>query len=296
MNKQLKHVKLKNTALLFELLSRQITVDVLNNKKDSIAIPLIKTFFNANTAMGKELQLYKILVNEKYQSENKADKLVEAVVASRQKIRNSDLKREKYNLIKEIKENYDVNDFFAARVPEFKIYASIYKLFLAETSNGVFSPTESVNNRFLVVEYITTSTNQRKPKPSIYDDFKKEEKDLRILSYRMLVEKFNTKYSTLNSCQKNLLREYINNISNTNHLKEYISSEVVRVKKVLKSLVEKVDDPITKIKLNEVITQIDKISSGKLVKDEQVIKLMRHYQLTREISATLKEGNACERK
>jgi hypothetical protein len=294
MSKNLRHNKIKNTGLLFELLSRQITVDVLNNKKNSVAIPLIKEFFNSNTALGKELQLYKILVNEKYNSESKAEKLVEAVLVSRQRIKNADLKREKYNLVKAIREAYDINDFFAARIPEFKIYASIYKLFLTETANDVFDIAESMKNKFTIMEYVTTSTVQKKPKATIYDEFKKEEKDLRILSYRMLVEKFNAKYSgSLNECQKKLLREYINNISNTNHLKEFIASEVDRVKKALKSLTSRVDDPVTKIKLTEVLNQIDTLKEGKVVKDEHVVKLMRHYQLTREIKAVLDEGGAC---
>jgi hypothetical protein len=294
MGKNLRHSKIKNSGLLFELLSRQITVDVLNNKKDSIAIPLIKKFFSANTALGKEVQLYKILTTEKYTSEARADKLVDAVIVSRQRLRNADLKREKYNLIKEIKEHYNIADFFNARIPEFKVYASIYKLFLAESANGVFSLTESMDNRFNVIEHIIKTPIKARAKATLLDDFRKEEKDLRLLSYKMLVEKFNSKYNnSLNSCQKKLLREYINNISNTNHLKEFITSEVSRVKGVLKKLHGRVDDPITKIKLDEVITQIDTLTEGSIVKDEHVVKLMRHYQLTREINTVLKEGNSC---
>ena len=57
-----KHNKIKNTGILFELLTRQITVDILNNKKNSSAIKILKKFFNENTELGKENQLYKVLV------------------------------------------------------------------------------------------------------------------------------------------------------------------------------------------------------------------------------------------
>ena len=104
-----------------------------------------------------------------------------------------------------------------------------------------------------------------------------------MLSYQILVDKFNNKYKSLNSAQRNLLKEYINNISNTNSLREFIDNEVVKVKKILKKHLPEVDDPVTKIKLNEAINQTTVSTNGKLVKDKHVVALMRYYQLIKEL-------------
>ena len=129
MSSQTKHSKIRNTGILFELLTRQITVDVLNNNKNAEAANILKTFFNKNTQLGKEYDLYKVLTTENYKSESKANHLVDAVVTAHQKLNSASLRREKYNLIKEIKKNYEVNDFFMARISNYKVSASIYKLF-----------------------------------------------------------------------------------------------------------------------------------------------------------------------
>ena len=136
MSSKTKHSKIRNTGILFELLTRQITVDVLNNSKKGSAAKILKEFFNKKTQLGKEYELYRVLTVENYTSEIKANHLVDAVVKARQKLNNSQLKREKYNLIKEIKKNYDINDFFMARIPNYKVNASIFKVFDIRYENG----------------------------------------------------------------------------------------------------------------------------------------------------------------
>ena len=228
MSSNTKHSKIRNTGILFELLTRQITVDVLNNNKKAQATKILKEFFNKKTQLGREYELYKVLTTENYKSENKANHLVDAVISTRQKLNNSQLKREKYNLIKEIKKNYNVNDFFMARIPNYKVNASIFKLF---NSNQNENPAQKTENRFTIVEHITRKViSNKKKEKAITEGYKKQEKDLRLLAYSILVEKFNKKYSSLSVAQKKLLKEYINNISNTNSLKEFIESETAKVK------------------------------------------------------------------
>ena len=281
MSSNTKHSKIRNTGILFELLTRQITVDVLNNNKKAQAAKILKEFFNKNTQLGKEYELYKVLTTENYKSENKANHLVDAVLNTRKKISESSLKREKYNLIKEIKKNYNVNDFFMARIPNYKVNASIYKLF---ESNSTENPAQKTENRFTVVEHITRKViSSVKKEKAITEGYKKHEKDLRLLAYGILVEKFNKKYSSLSLAQKKLLKEYINNISNTNSLKEFIESETIKVKKQLQSFLPSVDDKVTKIKLNEAVNQADTLMKGRIVEDKQVVTLMRYYQLVKEL-------------
>ena len=281
MSSNTKHSKIRNTGILFELLTRQITVDVLNNNKKAQATKILKEFFNKKTQLGREYELYKVLTTENYKSENKANHLVDAVISTRQKLNNSQLKREKYNLIKEIKRNYNVSDFFMARIPNYKVNASIFKLF---NSNQNENPAQKTENRFTIVEHITRKTiSSKKKEKAITEGYKKQEKDLRLLAYCILVEKFNKKYSSLSVAQKKLLKEYINNISNTNSLKEFIESETAKVKKQLQSHLPKVSDKVTKIKLNEAVNQADTLMKGRIVEDKQVVTLMRYYQLVKEL-------------
>ena len=283
MAQRVKHSKIKNTGILFELLSRQITVDVMNGNDKSKSVEVLKKFFNEKTELGKENQLYQVLLKENYNSTRKAEKLVDAVLRAREKLQNKKLRNEKYNLIKEIKRNYVVEDFFRARIPNYKVYASIYKTFLAETT-PVFNPVDEVDSNFSIIEHITR--NKIKPRDTdsqVISEFKKEDKDLRLLSYQLMVDNFNGKYKNLNSMQRNLLKEYVNNISNTNSLREFINTEVEKIKQILNKILPRVTDDITKIKLTEAIKQTDSLAKGKIVKDKQVVALMRYYELIKEL-------------
>ena len=283
MAQRVKHSKIKNTGILFELLSRQITVDVMNSEDKSKSVEMLKKFFNESTELGKENQLYQVLLKQNYNSTRKAEKLVDAVIRAREKLQNKKLRTEKYNLIKEIKKNYIVEDFFRARIPNYKVYASIYKKFLAETT-PVFDPVDEVDSTFSIIEHITR--NKIKPRDTdskVISEFKNEDKDLRLLSYQLMVDNFNGKYKSLNSMQRNLLKEYVNNISNTNSLREFINNEVIKIKQILNKISPRVKDDITKIKLTEAIKQADSLSKGKIVKDKQVVALMRYYELIKEL-------------
>ena len=287
MSSKTKHSKIRNTGILFELLTRQITVDVLNNDKKGSAAKILKEFFNKKTQLGKEYELYRVLTVENYTSEIKANHLVDAVVKARQKLNNSQLKREKYNLIKEIKKNYDINDFFMARIPNYKVNASIFKVF---DSNSEGNPATEIDSRFTIVEHVTRKQkSNKKEDKKLVEGYKKQEKDLRLLAYGILVEKFNKKYSSLSQSQKKLLKEYINNISNTNSLKEFVETETYKVKAKLQSFLPKVSDKVTKIKLQEAINQAETLMKGRIVEDKQVVTLMRYYQLVKELE-NVKDG------
>jgi|TARA_Y100000310_G_scaffold129595_1_gene128737 hypothetical protein len=279
--KRIKHSKVKNTGLLFEFLLRQITADILDKKNKSIAISIIKSRFNERTELGKELLLYNILINKKFNTDKKADFFISEVLTHRKKINQATLRREKYNLIKELKDKFNLANLLSSKVKNYKIYASIYKLF--EFSNSI-SPEEKTETHFNLMEHITTKNSD-----DILDKLSMKlpiNEDVRILSYRILLEKFNHKYSKLNLKQKSLLKSYITNISNTNLLKEYVEKEIKFIKRELKSNIKKIDDKITKIKLNEAINSIGKICNigdSKTVKDGAIVQLMRYYELIKEL-------------
>ena len=286
MHNKLKHSKIRNTGLLYEFLLRQITSDILDNKmKNNKSISVIKEFFGEKTELGKELSLYNILLNKKYTSDRKAEFFVNEVINERKKLNNSNLRREKYNLIKSLKETYDLQKFLSSKVNNYKIFASIYKLF----EYNVISPSEKTESHFNLVEHITTNNNSIKLSENI--NYLSDDKDLRILTYKTLLEKFNSKYSNLNYPQKSLLRAYINNVSGTNSLKEYIEVVIPAIKKELKQHSNKLQDKVVRIKMNEAIKSIDKfcdVGKTNIVKDSVIIQTMRYMELLKELK---KSGN-----
>ena len=277
--KNLKHSKFKNTGVLFELLVRQITSDTLNNT-DSKAIPIIKKYFGKSTELSKELKLYQTLVKEKFTKEEKANHLIEAVLVAKSGLNQSTLNRQKYNLIKEIKANYVLEDFFKSKVNNYKCLAAIYKLFEYTIADN---PVESVNNRYTIVEHITRKEIKKSNELNEMSAFIKQDKDVRLLSYKILVDKFNEKYSGLNEGQKTLLRQYINSVSEGIELKEFINVEVSRLQKDLKSLTAKITDKVVKIKLAEVTNLLKEIASTKAIKDNHILSLLRYHELVKEL-------------
>ena len=277
--KHLKHSKFKNTGVLFELLVRQVASDTLNNS-DSKAIPLIKKYFAKSTELAKELNLYQTLVKEKFSKEDKANSLIEAVLVAKSQLNQTILSRQKYNLIKEIKNNYVLEDFFKSKVNNYKTLAAVFKLFEYTIADN---PVESVNNRYTLVEHITRNEVKKLTELNEMSAFVKQDKEVRLLSYKILVDKFNEKYSDLNEGQKNLLRQYINSVSEGIELKEFINKEVSKLQKELKTLSTKIDDKVVKIKLSEVTNLLNEITTAKAVKDNHVLNMLRYHELIKEL-------------
>ena len=280
--KKIKHSKFKNTGFLFELLTRQITLEILNNSQEK-AKKIVVEFFGNGTELSKELRLYKLLIDEKYNSENKAEKFIEAIMDARTKLDEQKLIKEKYNLVKVIKENFEIDTFLTSPVTNYRVLASIHKLFEAKKSD-ISDVKDIFDSKLTLVEHISTSAPTLKQKEDkLFEDYKKQEKDLRLLTYKILVETFNKKYSNLNDSQKNLLREYINNVTNTTKFGEYYSNQLKNVVTELHSIHKTMEDKVTKIKLRETINVLKTQKIGKKVTDEQVSSLMMAYELVKEI-------------
>lgn len=277
--RNLKHSKFKNTGVLFELLVRQVASDTLNNS-DSKAIPLIKKYFAKSTELAKELSLYQTLVNERFTREDKANSLIEAVLTAKNNLNQTVLNRQKYNLIKEIKNNYVLEDFFKSKVNNYKTLAAVYKLFEYTVADN---PVEIVNNKYTIVEHIIRQESKKVDVVNEMTDFIKQDKEVRLLSYKILVDKFNDKYSKLNEGQKSLLRNYINSVSEGIELKETINDEVAKLQKDLKFLSEKVDDTVVKIKLTEVTNLLKEVKTAKTIKDNHILSLLRYHELIKEL-------------
>jgi hypothetical protein len=289
--KKIKHSKFKNTGFLFELLVRQITAEVMSSSK-SVAEKLLKEHFNSKQELSKELKLYQYLINEKYNSESKAEQFINTILEARKKIDEKKLTKEKYNLIKEIKETYNLDEFIKSPISNYKTLASIYKIFETVVTDTQYEPTDIVSARFTIAENIINSSIQNKDvklKDAVLEEYRKQDDDLRAVSYKLLVESFNNKYSNLTNDQKGLLREYINNINNTGKLNEYVSNEITKLVEGLKEVGSKISDKVTKIKLAETITNIRKIKSVKKIKEQHLSAMMMTYELLKELKESIKK-------
>lgn len=284
-----KHSKFRNTGILFELLTRQVTSDILSGKDESFAKNILFKYFAENKELGKELQLYNFLVNEVAKDETQAEKYIEIVLKQRDKLNQKSLASEKYNLIKEIKEVYPINDLFKSSIKNYKVLASIYKIFENHVNkSSKFDVKEIVSSRTCIVENLCGIKKVNKEtEDELISVYKQQNEEVRLLSYKILVESLNEKYKDLDSNQKNLLKEYINSISNTNSLKKLIDSEVTTVKKQLAELTSKISDDVIKIKINETVKQLDNVKKFNLVKDNQVMVLLLSYELIKEIKNQL---------
>jgi hypothetical protein len=285
--KKIKHSKVKNTGVLFELLVRQITLEVLNGDKTENAKHIVKEFFAAGTELNKELRLYDLLLKEKYNSESKAEMFVDTVSQAHSKLNEGKLIKEKYNLIKQINEKFELEQFLSSPITNYKVLASIYKVFESKKSEN-YDIKDVFNSKVTLIENIIARPSIKTNKvedTKLIESYKQQDKDLRLLTYKILVETFNKKYTNLDSNQKNLLKEYINNISNTSKFKDYLSVELPKIVAELKSIKAKIQDKVTTIKLSETISVLEKMKIGKNVTDSNVSSIMLSYELIKELKS-----------
>ena len=274
---KVKHSKYKNTGILFELLTRQLTSDTIAGNQPK-ALSFLKKHFNSKTELLKEYKIYHTLATQKYNKDSQASILINTLIETHGKLNKSQLRREKYNLIKEIKDTYNVNDFFKAQITDYKIMASIFNLL----ENKKATPLSIVDSKVNILEHITRKSTSLK-KDVVLENFNKEDKDTRLLTYKVILEKFNNKYSGLEDNQKTLLKEYVNSVTNSPALKSYVNQEIKEVKNILEKYSKKVEDKAVAIKLTETKGMIKTLCKKTSVNDDNVINLLNYYELVNEL-------------
>jgi hypothetical protein len=282
----IKHSKYRNTGILFELLVRQTTSDLLNNQ-DSKAVKILKKHFT-NTELGKEYSLYSAFVTSPKLSEAKAEILISTILEQYKKLSHETLSKAKYNLIKEIKKTYNLEDFFKAKIENYKPYASVYTIF--ESQNSPSSDTKQiVLNKINLLEHITQESIKDIQAPqSMVQELMNEDKEIRLLTYKLLVEKFNKKYQGLSERQKSVLKEYVASISDSTNLRKFLNEKLKEIKHELIEQTQKVQDKVTKIKTQEVIKFIKPLKEGIAIKDETITGLLQYYELIDELKRVSK--------
>jgi hypothetical protein len=277
------HSKYKNTGILFELLVRQITADTLSGKESKATNILKKYFFK--TELGKEYKLYEALTKHKNLTEGKAEIVINSVVESSKSLNRGVLKRQKYNLIKEISEHYNLENFFKTKLPHYKTYAALYTLIEIYNSENLSTPDQIISNKISILESLTTkSIDKQKVEDELLNEFKSYDKDLRILTYKVMLEKFNGKYASLNNNQKLVLKEFINSVDSTPKLREFYNNKIVEIKEQLNTLSKKVDDKSIKIKLNEINKSINQLNKTSKIGNDNLVNLLQYYELLEELN------------
>jgi hypothetical protein len=280
----IKHSKYKNTGILFELLVRQVTADTLNGGQ-SPALNIIKKFF-VKSELGKELKLYETLTKSKKLNETRSNLLIQTLLESANKLNRKTLKREKYNLINEIKKHYNLDEFFKTKLPNYKTQAAFYTLTEAQQSSELISPDQIVSNKYTILEHLTLGpVDQEKVKDEVLQEFQTYDKDIRMLTYKILLEKFNGKYSDLYESQKEVLKEFITSVDSTPKLRTFYNNRIEMLKEELTKLNKNITDKAVQIKLQEVLPLIVEIEKNQPIKNENIVDLLQYCELVEELKA-----------
>jgi hypothetical protein len=288
MHKKAKHSKFKNAGILFELLTRQITADILAGRDESFTKNLMFKYFHESKELGKEAQLYNFILQQASKDANSAERILNVVLQTRTKLDERELNKQKYNIIKEIKEKYNIDEFLKNKIPNYKLYASVYKLFENQVEQEVkFDVNEILESREYVVENLT---KEKKNGEESLDVYGSQSAEVRLLAYKFLIENFNTKYSNLLPAQKKLLKEYITNISNSNKFTKFVNEEYKRVSSLLKESINSINSDVVKIKIGEVVSQFSNKSIVGVVKENQLTSLLNAYELVEEIDKLKNES------
>ena len=270
-----KHSKYKNTGLLFELLVRQITADTMNDT-NSPAITILKKYF-VNTELGKEYRLYEQLGNYKNQSETKSEIIISSLLEASAKLNRSEVKKQRYNLIKEVRNKYSEEKFFKVKVNNYKIYAAFNNL-VENQSNKNITPEDTIHNKLTLLEHLIKPL-ATKPADTLMEEYKEYPKDVKILTHRIMLEKFNDKYEHLLPEQRNILREVVTSIDNTSKLRDFYNTKITEVREKLTHKLDTLEDKVIKIKIQEVLKYISPVEKTRTVSDENIINLLQYYEL-----------------
>jgi len=280
---KVKHSKFRNTGLIFELLVKQVASDTLNNR-DSAAVSIIKKYYSGKSTLAKEYKLYEFITKNKSVSQSKAEAIISTITEVSRKLDQNSLKKQKYELISDIKENYNIDEFFSIQVRDYKALAALYCLLEAQNNSELVDPQTLVDNKTTILEHLTAIPQKEEDvKDTLIEDYAKYDKDLRLLTFKILLEKFNDNYKDLLPQQKRILKEFITSVNSGTRLRNIVNEELVEIAGEVKILAKKVKDQVVKIKLDEIAKTIKPVSNKEKINDSHLVNLMQYYELIDEL-------------
>lgn len=280
---KVKHSKYKNTGLIFELLIKQIASDTLS-KKDSPAVSILKKFYAGKSSLAKEYKLYEFISKNNNVSPLRAEAILSTITEISRKLDQAAIKKQKYELIAEIKNHYNVDEFFAIQVRDYKALAAMYCLLETQNNAENVDPSSLIENKTTILEHLTSKIqNEEDVKDTLIEEYSKYDKDLRLLTFKILLEKFNDNYKDLLPEQKNILKEFITSVNSTTRLRTIVNEELEKIAVKVEEMSQKVSDQVIKIKLEEVKKAIKPVSNREKIGDTHLVNLMQYYELVHEL-------------
>lgn len=278
------HSKYKNTGLIFELLVKQIAADTLS-RRDSPAVKVLRKFYTGSNALVKEFKLYDYVIKSRGIGERKAETVINTIIEVSKKINRVSLNKQKYELIKELRKHYKLEDFFSIKVEAYKPLAALYCLLEAQNTKDLVDPKVFVDNRLTLLEYFIQIKQPVDVKDALMEEYSKYDKDLRLLTYKILLEKFNDNYKDLLPEQKNILKEFITSVDSSTRLRTFVNEEIVKIQTEIKKLKPKVQNKVVMIKLEEVSKAVRTVNNTEKINDSHLVLLMEYYELVNELKS-----------
>ena len=274
MSAKIKHNKKRNTIFLYEALVRELTKATVERDQDrrETILDIVKEHFNADTALGREVRIYKNILDTKDTKESLAEKIL-----SESKIEYSVLNKKKIfleqsQMISKINKELS-KDVFTTFVPNYKNLATLHQVF----NNLDLSAKERVLLEEEALQLMTEATQEVE---------KKELKHIDNLVFKSFVERFNDQYASLLEEQKTLLSRFIaSGVGNDLEFKIYLNSEIGRLKEEVtnaKETKEFTEDKDMFEKADQVLGLLEAFSQ-KPLEDGDLKKILKIQELAREI-------------
>tara|TARA_R100000008_G_scaffold24897_2_gene13420 strand:- start:1811 stop:2638 length:828 start_codon:yes stop_codon:yes gene_type:complete len=268
-----KHNKRRNTAFLYEALVKELTRATIKNdaKKKKIIVQTLREFFNKNSVLGRELEIYRTL-NETFSlKEKEAERLLSEIKKIyKDTINPKNVYSEQSKLIARINKNISPNTF-SNFVPNYKNLASIFQ---------IFNDSAPVKSRIIMEGQIIRKMTLKKVQE------KRENMQVSNTTLKIFTKKFNNSYVELLQEQKELLSKYISSFNDNGlELKMFLNEEIYRLKDEIANLLEseeiKKDTEMTD-KTKSVLKVIEGFK-GEHITEKLLLKVLKMQQLVGEI-------------
>ena len=267
----MKHNKKRNTAFIYETLTRELTkaiVDKNMERKEKI-VNILKEFFSARTVLATELELYNVLLETRNIQQKVAERLLQETKKAYEKLDENAIFDEQSRLIAVINKGLG-QGVWGNFIPNFKSLASV---------SSIFNPKTAVKKKVLF-EQLVVDTMSKKVDPTRAPDLK----PIDNLAYNSFIKKFNDKYGNLLSEQKEFLNHYITSFADDGfELRLYMNEEISRLKSVLASTME-ADEGLISQKAGQVQEYLEEFRHRDFT-DQDLNKVLKTQELVKELSS-----------
>jgi len=172
------------------------------------------------------------------------------------------------------------------QVRDYKPLAALYCLLEAQNNDNLINPQILIDNKTTILEHLTSAPqNEEEVKDTLIEEYSKYDKDLKLLTFKILLEKFNDKYKNLLPEQKNILKEFITSVNSQSRLRTLVNEEMNKIASAVRNLSAKVKNEVVKIKLDEVAKSIKPLSNKDKITDNHLVNLMQYYDLVNELKS-----------